>query len=53
MPQKSTEVNYFVIKMTFGVDDRDVVEVFRNPESLRDESSCTPDAVLRDNFACR
>jgi hypothetical protein len=25
--------------------------VYRNPESLRDESACTPDVVLRGNFA--
>jgi hypothetical protein len=39
------------VKITFGVENRDVVEVFRNPESLRDEQACTVDAVLRGNFA--
>src|SRR4029077_17353088 len=33
------------------VENRDVVEVYRNPKSLRDESACNVDAVLRGNFA--
>ena len=37
--------------MTFGVENRDTVEIYRNPESLRDEQVCEPDAVLRGNFA--
>jgi hypothetical protein len=49
--EETTEVNFFVIKMTFGIENHDVVEVYRNPESLRDESACEPDAVLRGNFA--
>lgn len=49
--QENTEENFFVVKITFGVDNRDVVEIYRNPESLRDEQSCTVDAVLRGNFA--
>ncbi len=49
--QESTDVNFFVVKISFGVENRDVVEVFRNPRSLRDESACRPDAVLRGNFA--
>jgi hypothetical protein len=48
---ENTEVNFFVVKITFGVENRDVAEVYRNPESLRDEQACTPDAVLRGNFA--
>ena len=49
--EENTEENFFVIKITFGVDNRDVVEVYRNPESLRDEQACTVDAVLKGNFA--
>jgi len=49
--REDTEVNFFVVKITFGVDNRDVVEVFRNPESLRDEQACSVDAVLKGNFA--
>jgi HAMP domain-containing protein len=48
---ENTEVNFFVVKITFGVENRDVAEVYRNPESLRDEQVCKPDAVLRGNFA--
>src|SRR5690606_33710881 len=49
--EENTEENFFVVKITFGIDNRDVVEVYRNPESLRDEHACTIDAVLRGNFA--
>jgi hypothetical protein len=49
--QETADANFFVIKISFGVDNRDTVEVFRNPESLRDEGACQPDAVLRGNFA--
>jgi hypothetical protein len=49
--EENTEENLFVVKITFGVDNRDVVEVYRNPESLRDEQACSVDAILRGNFA--
>ena len=49
--EEDTEANFYVVKMTFGVDNHDVVEVFRNPESLRDEQACIVDAELRGNFA--
>lgn len=49
--QETTDVNFFVVKIAFGVENRDVVEVFRNPASLRDEQACRPTAVLRGNFA--
>jgi hypothetical protein len=48
---ETDDANFFVIKITFGVENRDTVEIFRNPESLRDEQACEPDAVLRGNFA--
>jgi ferric-dicitrate binding protein FerR (iron transport regulator) len=48
---ESTEPNFFVIKIAFGVGNRDTLEIFRNPASLRDEKECQPDAVLRGNFA--
>jgi hypothetical protein len=48
---ENTEENFYVIKITFGVENRDVVEIYRNPESLRDEQACSIDAVLRGNFA--
>lgn len=49
--EENTEENFYVVKFTFGVENRDVVEIYRNPESLRDEQACTVDAVLRGNFA--
>lgn len=49
--EETTDVNLFVVKITFGVENRDVAEVYRNPESLSDESACKVDAVLRGNFA--
>lgn len=49
--EETDDANFFVIKISFGVENRDTVEIFRNPESLRDEQACEPDAVLRGNFA--
>jgi hypothetical protein len=49
--QETDDANFFVIKISFGVDNRDTVEVLRDPESLRDEGVCNPDVVLRGNFA--
>jgi hypothetical protein len=49
--EESTDVNFFVVKISFGVDNRDTVEIFHNPASLRDEEACSVDAVLRGNFA--
>jgi hypothetical protein len=48
---ESTEVNFLVVKFSFGVDNGDAVEIFRNPASLRDEQACSIDAVLKGNFA--
>lgn len=49
--EETSETNFFVIKINFGVGNRDTVEVFRNPESLRDENAREADAILRGNFA--
>ena len=49
--REDDEANLFVVKVSFGIDNRDLVEVYRNPASLRDEQSCIPDAVLKGNFA--
>ena len=46
-----TEANVIVVKLTFGPDDCDVVEIFRNPESQTDESASTVDARLEGDFA--
>ncbi|MBA4107381.1 MAG: hypothetical protein C0485_16715 [Pirellula sp.] len=48
---ESSEPNFFVVKVAFGVGNRDTLEIYRNPASLRDEKECKPDAVLRGNFA--
>ena len=48
---ENRNTNFFVVKFTFGVDNRDCVEIYRNPESLRDEQDCRIDAVLKGNFA--
>ncbi len=48
---EDTSENLFVLKFTFGSENRDTVEVFRNPVSLRDEQKCIPSAVLKGNFA--
>ncbi|MCC6493447.1 MAG: FecR domain-containing protein [Pirellulales bacterium] len=49
--EETSETSLLVIKISFGVDNRDTVEVFRNPRSLRDEAACQADAILRGNFA--
>ena len=48
---ETTDVNLIVVKIEFGVGNRDEVTVYRNPKSLLDESACQVDAVLRGNFA--
>jgi len=48
---ESEEPSFFVIRIAFGVGNRDTLEIYRNPTSLRDEKECEPDAVLRGNFA--
>lgn len=49
--EEDTAANFYVVKISFGVDNHDVAEVYRNPESLRDEKASTVDAELRGNFA--
>jgi len=48
---EKTEANLFVIKISFGIDNQDVVKIYRNPVSLKDEKACQADAVLKGNFA--
>ncbi len=48
---EATEANLFVIKISFGMDNQDIVEIYRNPASLKDEKACQADAVLKGNFA--
>lgn len=48
---ENTEVNFIVIRIDFGRDDRDEVTVYRNPTSLLDETMQKSMARLRGNFA--
>ena len=47
---QDTTSNMIVVKFTFGLGDRDTVEVFRNPESTTNESKSTVDAALEGDF---
>lgn len=49
--KENAEVNLFIIKISFGIDNQDVVEIYRNPSSLKDEKACQVTAVLKGNFA--
>jgi hypothetical protein len=49
--EENTNVNFFVVRITFGAGNRDRAEVFRNPESLIHENECKLDAELLGNFA--
>jgi FecR protein len=49
--KENTETNFFVVKIVYGVGNRDHVFVYRNPASLADERACQPDAELVGNFA--
>jgi hypothetical protein len=49
--KENTETNFFVVRITYGVGNRDRVEVFRNPKSLVDENACEVTAELTGNFA--
>ena len=49
--EETTDVNFFVVRITYGPGNRDQVEVFRNPASLIDEKACVVDAELFGNFA--
>ncbi|MGD9634832.1 MAG: FecR domain-containing protein [Pirellulales bacterium] len=48
---ENTATNFIVIKIEYGADNRDRVTVYRNPESLVNESACNADAALLGNFA--
>lgn len=47
---ESVEANLIVIRIDFGEDNSDTVTVYRNPQSLVDESVCQPAGTLRGNF---
>lgn len=48
---ESVESNFFVVRITFGVDNKDTLEILRNPRSSRDEKACDVVAALRGNFS--
>lgn len=48
---EDTDSHLFVVRIEFGEDNQDIVTVYRDPESLIDEQSCTPTATLKGNFA--
>jgi hypothetical protein len=48
---ETTDVTLLVAKISFGDNNRDIIEVFKNPTSLWDESQCHPDVVGEGNFA--
>lgn len=49
--REDVEANFFVVKIAYGVDNKDSVLIYRNPASLKDEQACEPVAELRGNFA--
>ena len=49
--EENTKTNFFVVKIMYGLGNRDRVEVYRNPRSLIDEKACTKTAELMGNFA--
>jgi hypothetical protein len=48
---ETTDTVLFVVKISFGDNNVDTIEVFKNPASLWDESECKPDVVGQGNFA--
>jgi hypothetical protein len=48
---ETTDVVFVVAKITFGENNEDKVEIFKNPQSLFDEGKCTPDIVGYGNFS--
>lgn len=49
--EENLDVNFFVVRIDFGDDDKDIATVYRNPSSLTDEGSCVATAKLRGMFA--
>ncbi|TWT75682.1 hypothetical protein Pla123a_31920 [Posidoniimonas polymericola] len=48
---ESDRVNLIVVRIDFGQDNSDTATVYRNPQSLVDESVCQPAGMLLGNFA--
>jgi len=49
--EEDTVAHLFVVRIEFRDGDRDIATVYRDPESLLDESRCTPTATLEGNLA--
>ncbi|HEX3598743.1 MAG TPA: FecR domain-containing protein [Lacipirellulaceae bacterium] len=49
--EENTEPNFFVVRIAYGVGNRDQVTVYRNPKSLTEEGECKVNAELVGNFA--
>lgn len=49
--EETDTVNFVVVRIDFGADDKDIATVYRNPTSLTDEASCEPTAELTGMFA--
>jgi hypothetical protein len=49
--KETTATNFIVVRIKYGLDNRDRVDVFRNPKSLVDEGECILNAELVGNFA--
>ena len=47
---QNTNSNVIVVKFVFGTDDRDTVQVYRDPESWLDEAKSNANATLEGNF---
>lgn len=48
--EENTETNLLVVRIDYGVDDRDTATVWRNPRSLADETANIASATLQGNF---
>lgn len=48
--EENDEVNFFVLRIDYGEHEKDVVTIYRNPESTSVESKCTVDARLNGLF---
>ena len=48
---ETTETVFFVVKISYGENNEDKIEVFKNPASLLDESQCEPVVTGYGNFS--
>ncbi|MEQ8848748.1 FecR domain-containing protein [Botrimarina sp.] len=48
--EEDDRINFIVVRIDYGEHERDAARVYRNPESLTDESLCTPTAEIEGIF---